>query len=271
MIRNLIRYAFSVPYCLLDKGSFIKISTHPQTSQLNIKMDSTISWRKQFVNNELGNNTAGVSNNSTISMSGNSVKSTPIGIQKRRKSSFSSLYSPYTRRRSFLSRSMIEAESLQCYKLPSYSYGSDSEEPIPSYSISLSESQGFLWNQDLFATSYQQAEAGVSNSLSMSDGTYLTENNDSNGVDVIDVILTADDYTSDVEIVTEVINVGNEGDDYYESSDSQSEEGDDYENDNHDFNSTLQNENNKPTSDTTVDTTVNSDTDENNEIFYTEL
>lgn len=171
--------------------------------------DTAVGWKKSYMHSD--------SATQTIAGSG---KSNPIGIQKRRKSSFNSIHSPYTRRRSFLSRSMLEAESLQCYKLPSYD--SDSEEAIPSFSISLSESQGFIWNQDLFATTYQQAQAGVSNSLSMSDGSYLNNTNEGNGVDVIDVILTAEDYISDVDVVTEVIKVGNEGIDENDISDSDS-------------------------------------------------
>ncbi|GAV29468.1 hypothetical protein PMKS-002969 [Pichia membranifaciens] len=104
---------------------------------------------------------------------------------------------------------MIENESVQCYKLSTYSSNGNSlNENIPSYSISLSESQGFLWNQDLFASSYQQSEAGVHNMMSMSD----------------DVIVGNDDYNSDVEIVTEVVKVGNYGEDDDDDDDDDDEE-----------------------------------------------
>lgn len=209
--------------------------------------NSPITWKKSYTTsthdiNQSSSIPMSVSISSSISRSNTS---SPIGIQKRRKSSFNSLYSPYTRRRSFLSKNMIENESVQCYKISSYSsqtiYNNNSNnnnyhtiENIPSFSISLSESQGFLWNQDLFASSYQQSEAGVHNMMSMSDGSYYLNNNDneyqissnntninsenhnSNSnvfVNVIDVILDKEDYKSDVDIVTEVVKVENYDDD----------------------------------------------------------
>ncbi|TID29982.1 hypothetical protein CANINC_001493 [Pichia inconspicua] len=220
--------------------------------------DTSAGWKKSYIYPE--------NPNSTITSSG---KSNPIGIQKRRKSSFNSIHSPYTRRRSFLSRSMLEAESLQCYKLPSYD--SETEESIPSFSISLSESQGFIWNQDLFATSYQQARAGVSNSLSMSDGTYLSNSGDGNGVDVIDVILTAEDYISDVDVVTEVIKVGNEGIDDHDISESDSmneEEGDDTMHIDSQIAPAKLEQNDSRYDNSTTNTSI---TEDNEEVFYAEL
>lgn len=182
-------------------------------------------WKNSFTS-ELASNAS--ANNKTL----------PIGIQKRRKSSFSSLYSPHTRRRSFLSKNMLENESLHCYRLPNYhvssSVGTD-ESSLPSYSITLSESQGFVWNQDLFASGFQRPEAGAGNVLSMSDGSYYWGRTRARGsgsrsgspttplVDVIDVVLTAEDYHSDVELITEFVKVRDEDDD----DDDDYDEGDD--------------------------------------------
>lgn len=225
-------------------------------------MNSPVGWKKPFMHTETGSS----------AMAGSSLKSTPIGIQKKtRKSSFNSLYSPYTRRRSFLSKNMLEAESLQCYKLPNYSYDSDTEEPIPSFSISLCESQGFLWNQDLFATSYQQAEAGVSSSLSMSDGSYLNDNNDGSGVDVIDVILTADDYISDIDVVTEVIKIGNEGIDENDISDSDSQNTDEELNDAMIVDSRITLQDTTKLAAQNADENPASDSGDNGILFHTEL
>lgn len=64
---------------------------------------------------------------------------------------FTSASSPWFRRNSFLSRSMIDNENSSVYESHSFFPGSS------SYSIiSLKECQGFLFNQDLFATPYQQ-------------------------------------------------------------------------------------------------------------------
>ncbi|MCP8715887.1 MAG: hypothetical protein M5E90_00535 [Asgard group archaeon] len=66
---------------------------------------------------------------------------------KRRNSSLANSSSPWFRRNSFLSNSMIENENFQVYE-SSYSN---------NYNIiSLKEYQGFIFNQDLFATPYQQ-------------------------------------------------------------------------------------------------------------------
>ncbi|KAG2735322.1 hypothetical protein G9P44_001536 [Scheffersomyces stipitis] len=73
-------------------------------------------------------------------------------IVKRRNSSFSSTSSPWFRRNSFLSPSMIKNENFSVYEAPSY------YSDAASYSIiSLKECQGFVFNQDLFATPYQQS------------------------------------------------------------------------------------------------------------------
>lgn len=66
---------------------------------------------------------------------------------KRRNSSLANSSSPWFRRNSFLSNSMIQNENFQVYE-SSYSN---------NYNIiSLKEYQGFIFNQDLFATPYQQ-------------------------------------------------------------------------------------------------------------------
>jgi hypothetical protein len=75
----------------------------------------------------------------------------------RRSSSFASPSSPWARRRSFLSSSMIKDEKHMVYELHRGRVYSDT----PVYSISLRESQGFTWNQDLFASQYQQQSAIV--------------------------------------------------------------------------------------------------------------
>ena len=200
---------------------------------------SPVVWRKSYASAD-GHHVGSPPVPMSPSLSANAA---PIGIQKRRQSSFNSLYSPYTRRRSFLSKTMIENESVQCYKLSTYSANANSlNENIPSYSISLSESQGFLWNQDLFASSYQQSEAGVHNMMSMSDGSYYlggsgrswnNENSQEHSsesplVDVIDVVVGNDDYNSDVEIVTEVVKVGN-----YEDDDDDDDEEDEEDEEEH--------------------------------------
>ncbi|ONH71784.1 Protein UGX2 [Pichia kudriavzevii] len=143
-----------------------------------------------------------------------STSPVPIKVKKRRMSSFGCLSSPYTRRSSFLSKAMLENESLQCYKLHShssfYSAGDSKHENLPAFSISLSESQGFIWNQDLFASSYQQSEAGVDKLLSMSDGSFLDDEDTINPiVDVIDVILSPNDYHSDEEANVDMLKTDN--------------------------------------------------------------
>jgi hypothetical protein len=162
-------------------------------------------------------------NNSKPSAGSSNAKSTPINIQKKRKSSFHSLYSPYTRRRSFLSKTMIENESLQCYKLSNYSSFGSNDENIPTYSISLSESQGFLWNQDLFATSYQQSEAGVDSMMSMSNDSYYLDDYDENysrrhAIDVIDIVVNSDDYLNDDAIIKGVSTIGEDNNEYTDNN-----------------------------------------------------
>lgn len=117
----------------------------------------------------------------------------PVKIEKRRKSSFNSSSSPYARRRSFLSKSMLENDTFQTYELSSYEYfsslgSSASSSRIPSFSINLSESQGFIWNQDLFASSYQQARAGLK------PGSFQS---DAGPVEVIDINVENDDDDDD--------------------------------------------------------------------------
>ncbi|VEU23652.1 DEKNAAC105055 [Brettanomyces naardenensis] len=112
----------------------------------------------------------------------------------RRKSSFNSSDSPYARRRSFLSKAMLENDTFQTYELSSYDCYSTSYGPtysrIPSFSINLNESQGFIWNQDLFASSYQQVRAGLNpNSFQ----------GDSKPVEVIDIIVDSSDEMDDDE------------------------------------------------------------------------
>lgn len=68
----------------------------------------------------------------------------------RRSSSFTSSSSPWIRRNSLLSQSMIQNENISVYDSPSFY--SDSSYNI----ISLKECQGFIFNQDLFALPYQQ-------------------------------------------------------------------------------------------------------------------
>lgn len=73
-----------------------------------------------------------------------------------RRSSFASPSSSFARRRSFLSPSMISNEKHTVYELHNgMGYNT------PSFSISLKESQGFSWNQDLFASQYQQQSSAV--------------------------------------------------------------------------------------------------------------
>jgi len=73
-----------------------------------------------------------------------------------RRSSFASPSSSFARRRSFLSPSMISNEKHTAYELHN-GYGFNA----PAFSISLKESQGFSWNQDLFASQYQQQSSAI--------------------------------------------------------------------------------------------------------------
>ncbi|KAK6198553.1 protein whose overexpression suppresses the synthetic lethality of the hal3 sit4 double mutation [Scheffersomyces amazonensis] len=76
-------------------------------------------------------------------------------IVKRRNSHFVSTSSPWFRRNSFLSQSMIQNENFSVYEAPNFYSDSASSYNI----ISLRECQGFLFNQDLFATPYQQSKS----------------------------------------------------------------------------------------------------------------
>lgn len=229
---------------------------------------SPITWRKSYAPSD-GHHVGSPPAHMSPSLYASAA---PIGIKKRRQSSFNSLYSPFTRRRSFLSKNMIENESVQCYKLSAFSsHGGATNENIPSFSISLSESQGFLWNQDLFASSYQQSEAGVHNMMSMSDGSYYLggngrswdnensqdDNSNSPLVDVIDVVVGNDDYNSDVDIVTEVVKVGNYGEDD-DDDDDEEEDDDDDENEPEYYNTGISNDNtNDDTTNAGVHTKLN--------------
>lgn len=76
------------------------------------------------------------------------------GRTKSRTSSFASPSSPYVRRNSFLSPDMVQHENFLVYE--STSFLSDSS----TYNIiSLKECQGFIFNQDLFASPYQQSRS----------------------------------------------------------------------------------------------------------------
>lgn len=76
------------------------------------------------------------------------------GISKRRSSSFTSTSSPWFRRNSLLSPAMVQNENISVYDSPNY-YSHSSSYNI----ISLKECQGFIFNQDLFASPYQQQKS----------------------------------------------------------------------------------------------------------------
>lgn len=76
------------------------------------------------------------------------------GISKRRSSSFASTSSPWFRRNSLLSPAMVQNENISIYDSPNY-YSHSSSYNI----ISLKECQGFIFNQDLFASPYQQQKS----------------------------------------------------------------------------------------------------------------
>lgn len=207
-----------------------------------------VSWKKIYLDND--DRSSLLTNNNQITDVSTTNKQQPLGIQKRRKSSLNSLYSPFTRRRSFLSKNMIENESLQCYELSKYSVFYNDEDSddgcsdynnrrrnhdyednnIPSFSLSLSESQGFVWNQDLFATSYQQSKAGVNSTLSMSFNNRIGRETgfESHSVDVIDIIVNNDEYNSDVDLVTEIVKVVDDDDEYEDDYDDDYEEEEDF-------------------------------------------
>lgn len=75
---------------------------------------------------------------------------------KRRGSSISSPQGPWARRNSFLSRDMLLDENFSVYE----SHSIFTSNGYTKYSvISLRESQGFVFNQDLFASPYQQSRS----------------------------------------------------------------------------------------------------------------
>ncbi|CUM63518.1 uncharacterized protein PRCAT00001094001 [Priceomyces carsonii] len=82
-----------------------------------------------------------------------SMISDPATI-KRRSSSFASTSSPWFKRNSLLSPAMIQNENFSVYESSSF-YSSSSSYNI----ISLKECQGFIFNQDLFASPYQQLKS----------------------------------------------------------------------------------------------------------------
>ncbi|OUM54554.1 hypothetical protein BVG19_g3959 [[Candida] boidinii] len=215
---------------------------------------------------------------------------------KRRGSSFTSPSSPWARRKSFLSPSMVSSEKHCVYELQTYDsyteyssrgstslpmsssssstttnttnipgststsssyagiigsssaanttsaskitttmhgtrYGSAysssstvSSRPIPTFSVCLNESQGFLWNQDLFASQYQQAIALRKYRSSSTPGSQnyrsslgkdstpspspfysstADEMNSRVGIEVIDIILDNDDNDNAIDTDSE--------------------------------------------------------------------
>lgn len=63
--------------------------------------------------------------------------------------------SPWLRRSSFLSPTMIQSEDISIYETPNFMGGGNHS------IISLKEAQGFIFNQDLFASPYQQLQAAA--------------------------------------------------------------------------------------------------------------
>lgn len=81
-------------------------------------------------------------------------------IIKRRNSSFANTSSPWFRRNSFLSPTMIQNENFNVYESGNSFYSGMGGQFASNYSIiSLRECQGFIFNQDLFATPYQQVRS----------------------------------------------------------------------------------------------------------------
>ncbi|CAH6718780.1 hypothetical protein CLIB1444_01S14356 [[Candida] jaroonii] len=73
---------------------------------------------------------------------------------EKKRPSFSNNTSPWVRRNSFLSNAMIQSENISVYESPNYYHD------CSSYNIiSLKECQGFIFNQDLFASPYQQSKS----------------------------------------------------------------------------------------------------------------
>lgn len=73
---------------------------------------------------------------------------------EKKRPSFSNSTSPWVRRNSFLSNAMIQSENVSVYESPNYFHD------CSSYNIiSLKECQGFIFNQDLFASPYQQSKS----------------------------------------------------------------------------------------------------------------
>ncbi|CAD1807981.1 hypothetical protein FOB58_001326 [Candida parapsilosis] len=102
------------------------------------------------------------SNTTTITTTTTSPRPEPT-IVKRRNSSFANTSSPWFRRNSFLSPAMIQDENFNVYESGT-SFYSGMNGYASNYSIiSLRECQGFLFNQDLFATPYQQVRSQQAN------------------------------------------------------------------------------------------------------------
>lgn len=95
---------------------------------------------------------SGISGNTRRKSTGHLERT--VSDMKRRTSSFTSSSSPWFRRNSFLSSDMIKNENCLVYELPSY-YSEASSYNV----ISLKECQGFVFNQDLFASPYQQLKS----------------------------------------------------------------------------------------------------------------
>ncbi len=75
--------------------------------------------------------------------------------RKRGVSAFASPNSPWARKRSLVSESMMSQEKHNVYE--NYSY----EPGVPCFTMALKVSEGFSWNQDLFVSRYQQGLSGV--------------------------------------------------------------------------------------------------------------
>ena len=113
------------------------------------------------------------SNTTTITTTTTSPRPEPT-IVKRRNSSFANTSSPWFRRNSFLSPAMIQDENFNVYESGT-SFYSGMNGYASNYSIiSLRECQGFLFNQDLFATPYQQVRSQQANAKKYRSSSSLT-------------------------------------------------------------------------------------------------
>lgn len=127
------------------------------------------------------------------------MPSGPLQMPKqRRASSFTSTSSPWFRRKSFLSASMMSNDKSSIYELSSYSY----DHRVPTFTMSLKESQGFIFNQDLFASQYQQSrvilqddnQGVILKDLRNDHSSYdWREENEDYGIETTDVFVDTDD------------------------------------------------------------------------------